>query len=231
LTFEKKRDIMWPELEIANMGIASLQSSLGGTAAKGIQITKLQNMHMEIIRLAVAGMRQCDIAEELGITPVCVNYTLKSPIAQLRIAELRAARDREAVDFSARLKNGAGRAIDLLDSVMDGELSEQASLGLRTKAATEILDRAGYAKVTKSINMNLDGKLTENDIQDLTNNALEIAKSRGMVAEVLEGQVSDSPPQISVSPADSDADPRRDYVDQTDKHQSCPSSFPFEASE
>jgi hypothetical protein len=138
-------------------------------------------MHMEIIRLSVSGMRQCDIADELGITPATVNCTLNSPISQARIAELRAARDKEAVDFSARLKEGAGRAIELLDSVMDGELSGTASIALRSKVATEILDRAGYGKVSRNVNLNLDGKLNQDDIEKLTDNALNIAESKGMI--------------------------------------------------
>ena len=46
------------------------------------QVEQMWDIHHEVVRLALIGMKSVDIADHLGITPVMVSYTLRSPIVQ-----------------------------------------------------------------------------------------------------------------------------------------------------
>ena len=82
------------------------------------QISHTWEIHNEIIRLTAVGMRQVDIAAQLGVTAAMVSYTLNSDIARARLAELRGMRDAEAVDvISNRDPANPGRELQVGSSL------------------------------------------------------------------------------------------------------------------
>ena len=55
-------------------------------------LKEVQDSHREIARLLVMGLNNKDIAEELGVTPEMVSYTINSPVVMREIENMRAAR-------------------------------------------------------------------------------------------------------------------------------------------
>jgi hypothetical protein len=131
------------------------------------------DVHHEICRLAVRGLSQVQIAEEVGVTLPVVGYTLNSPLGQQKLELLRLQRDLDATSINSRLHSAANRGMDLLESIIE-DRDKSATVGLKTKVALELLDRAGYGKIQRTVNMNLEGKLSESDIDELTQRALQV---------------------------------------------------------
>ena len=142
------------------------------THCKRYAISYMWDIHHEIIRLAATGMRPNEIAETLNCSTVMVTYTLNSPIAAAKLAVLRQDRDTAVVSIVDRLKNSASEAAKYLESVAEGRIPE-AHPALRVKACTEILDRAGYSKVQRNVSLNLDGKLTDDEISNIVTRATQ----------------------------------------------------------
>jgi hypothetical protein len=117
-------------------------------------------------------MSMTEIAETLGVSKQVINYTLNSPMGKSKLELLQIQRDLDATSMSSRIKQGADVSLNLLNRIVNGE-EEGTSIALRSKVACTLLDRAGYGAITKSVNVAFDGKLTEQDIESLTNRALK----------------------------------------------------------
>jgi len=116
---------------------------LEGTHRK-YQITQLWDVHHEIVRLALLGMKHVEIASTLGINPVTVSYTLRSPIVHRQLEQMRSVRDFGAIDIAKEIAALAPAAVKVLEELLDNELPN-----IKLKAAENILDRAGYAAVQR----------------------------------------------------------------------------------
>ena len=136
---------------------------------KTFTVENIWNSHREIMRLALTGMKQADIARELGVSEVMVSYTLNSPVVKRQLDVMQAARDIDAVDVSKRIQEVAPRALEVLE-----ELLEDANDAIRFKTATDLLDRAGHAAVktlrTQSFSVHLD----KDDLEEIKQRAREI---------------------------------------------------------
>lgn len=108
------------------------------------QVEQLWDIHHEIVRLALTGMKHVEIAEFLGVSPVTVSYTLRSPIVMRQLEQMRAVRDLGAIDVAKEIAALAPRAVQVL-----GELLECEAANIRKGAADSLLDRAGYAAVQR----------------------------------------------------------------------------------
>ena len=53
------------------------------------QVTQMWDVHHEIVRLALLGMKHIEIASTLGVNPVTVSYTLRSPIVHRQLEQMR----------------------------------------------------------------------------------------------------------------------------------------------
>ena len=137
---------------------------------KRYKISHMWEIHHEIVRLAVTGMRPKEIADTLGCTEAMVTYTLNSPLAQAKLEVLRLRRDQQAIDLSERIQEAAAGAFEYLQDVAFGQ-EKNAAPALRARVCCEILDRAGYSKVQKSIAYNFDKKLTDEDIAAIVERA------------------------------------------------------------
>ena len=113
-------------------------------AERKYTIGQMWDIHREVMRLAVQGMKQTEIAYELGVTEAMVSYTLNSPIVKRQLDLMRAARDSEAIDVGKRISELAQRAVNVV-----GELLDESLPNIRLSAAKDLLDRAGYTPVKK----------------------------------------------------------------------------------
>ena len=136
---------------------------------KQYQVEQMWELHHEVCRLALIGMKQVDIATHLGVSPVMVSYTLRSPIVQRQLNQLKAVRDIDAIDVAKEIQALAPRAVRVLDELMDSELPN-----IKLKAATDILDRAGHAAVRTLRTENLHAHFTADEISDIKKRAREV---------------------------------------------------------
>lgn len=136
---------------------------------KTFTVENIWNSHREIMRLALTGMKQADIARELGVSEVMVSYTLNSPVVKRQLDVMQAARDIDAVDVSKRIQEVAPRALEVLE-----ELLEDANDAIRFKTATDLLDRAGHAAVKTLRTQSLSVHLDKDDLEEIKQRAREI---------------------------------------------------------
>ena len=136
---------------------------------KSYQIEQMWELHHEVCRLALIGMKQVDIANHLSVSPVMVSYTLRSPIVQRQLNQLKAVRDLDAIDVSKEIQELAPRAVKVLEELMDNELPN-----IKLKAATDILDRAGHAAVRTLRTENIHAHFTADEITDIKKRAREV---------------------------------------------------------
>ena len=136
------------------------------------QVEELWDRHHEVMRLAVLGMKQVEIAKQLGVSEVMVSYTLNSPLVQRQMELLRAARDEKTVDVAKRIKELAAEAVERLADIM-----REGSEGSALKASLGILDRAGHAPIQKV--QGAFAILTPQDLEEVK----ERARLMGALAE------------------------------------------------
>jgi hypothetical protein len=109
----------------------------------------------------LAGWKLVDIAKQMQCTPQNITDTKKQRIFQDELAQRRAIQDSQvsqdlsksvasAEYVNERLSNGAKAAVDKLCGFVDG--SEECSAAISRQSASDILDRAGYPKMTKTEN-------------------------------------------------------------------------------
>jgi len=132
---------------------------------KPYQIEQMWEIHHEIVRLAIMGMKSVDIAKHLSVSPAMVSYVLRSPIVDRQLKTLSMVRDLDAIDISKDIMDLAPRAVQVLDELLDNELPN-----IKLKAAQDILDRAGYSAV-KTIRHSF---LTPAEISEIKKGAKEV---------------------------------------------------------
>jgi hypothetical protein len=149
------------------------------------EVQSLQDRHHEVIRRLLIGQDCPAIAEEMGLSVMAVSGIKNSPLIRQKLDVLQGARDLVAVDVSKRIKDLAPKAVELLESIIEGrDGGEAAPLALRAKVAMDNLDRSGYPRQTHLKTENLHAFLSKDDILEVKQRALE---RRALVNVVNEG--------------------------------------------
>lgn len=136
---------------------------------KVFTVENIWDRHQEIMRLAVQGMKQSDIAATLNVSEMMVSYTLNSPVIKRQMEVMRGARDMDAIDVAKRIHEIAPQALDTLE-----ELLKEGNDAIRFRAATDILDRAGHAAVKTLRTESLSVHLNKDDLEEIKQRAREI---------------------------------------------------------
>lgn len=152
-------------------------------------LTQLRGRHDEILRYHLLGLSNKDISELLNITPQCVCDTLSSPIAQYKLADLRASRDTDTVDVAKEIANLQPRAVELLAKVIAGDPDLSPKLRDRIDAAKDMLDRGGNSKVNK-VSASFTGYVGSVGIEAIKQRARELGLISGTVVEATFQEVS-----------------------------------------
>jgi len=114
------------------------------------QLQKLRGRHHEIIRRHHMGMKNSEIAKELGITVLSVRNALESDLGRECIGELESAADNDAIDIAQEIAQTLPGSIALLRKVMEGdEKLDEVVLRDRINAAKDLLDRGGFGKIQR----------------------------------------------------------------------------------
>jgi len=149
------------------------------------KVNEIWEMHHEVIRLLLIGMKNVDIARKLGITEVQVSNIKNSPVVQDRLSLMKAARDVKAVDISRDIMEVAPKALELLKKVINGDAivdDKKPSVNAMIRTSESLLDRAGFGAVKKVA--------TQNEHVYYTAEEIEALKARAkMNGEVVEAEV------------------------------------------
>ena len=137
-----------------------------------ISITELYSGQRELVRLFSTGLyTKKDLSVMTGYSIPTIDRVLSSPLAQMRLEMLEAAKDAQAVDLSLEINALASVALEVqANLMMDKDTPANVKRGITDK----MLDRAGYTPVNKNINMNMSGVLTDEDLDSIKDRAKEI---------------------------------------------------------
>lgn len=125
------------------------------------QLTSLSPRHLRMMDYILAGWQYTEIAKVMNCTTQNIYITKKQRIFQDELAQRRAILDDKVQDglsnsvsnseyINKTLSDGARKAAEKLCSFVDG--TEECSPSIARQSASDILDRAGYPKVTKTEN-------------------------------------------------------------------------------
>jgi predicted transcriptional regulator len=108
---------------------------------------KLRNVHREILRLAITGLRNDQIAAELGCGKQTVSNILNSEVAQYALRNLHEMRDRDAVEIGDRIESASKLAMTVIEETLNG--SRPVENKELAKVAFHTLGLAGYTPTKK----------------------------------------------------------------------------------
>ena len=143
-------------------------------------VGELTELHHEICRLLLFGMKNVDIARKLNCTPQTVSNVRNSPIVKHRLRELSDRRDKVAVDFAAQIRQRTEKAFEIIDEALYDE-TEEVPLMIRLKEANNLLDRAEKVEGIGQKNLHIHAHLTAEDIENLKKRALEVGLANGTI--------------------------------------------------
>lgn len=116
---------------------ASLDHAFHGDYEPKVLIQKENHKHRVILDLALTGMKQIDIARQLGLTEVMVSYTLNQPWAREYMIE-KSNNNTGLAKIRRMLEEQAPIALEQVISMSNDETIKKE---LQFKANVEILDR------------------------------------------------------------------------------------------
>lgn len=151
-------------------------------ARKTFEVSKMWELHHEIMRRIFLGQKNVHIANALGVTEATVSYTRNSKIVQDKLAIMKGARDAETVDLSKKIREIAPRALKLVEEAIDGKM-EGIPPGRRLREANTMLDRAGYGAVKTFRGEHLVAHFTGEEIEEIKQRAREAGAESGVVVE------------------------------------------------
>ena len=135
-------------------------------------IKRLWGQQKEILRLVASGLyKNKDIADIVGVTPQTVSNIINSALGKQTLEILNGAADSEMVDLMVKIRALAPIALTVQEDIL---LDEDTPKRLKTDIANKVLDRAGYAPISKNMNLNLNAGLKREDIEAIKKRAKEL---------------------------------------------------------
>lgn len=148
----------------------------------GSPVSHLWEVHKEIARLQVSGMRPVEISRRLGYTQSWLSTIMCSPVYVRYLATLSDRADNNAIDIKKRIQEGAETGVMELLRVLkgDGEYKGTVSTALKVKVAQDFLDREGHGKITKVEQTSTLTVLNADRIEELKQNRLRLLANLAM---------------------------------------------------
>lgn len=143
------------DLEIVG-AVRDLRPDDETAAARPRELTRLRDSHHQVARLIAAGLRTEEVSRISGYSPSRLAWLQnQDPAFKELVAFYRLDREETQMNVEARL---LGVALDAVQTFHERMLDEPETISPATvlEAAKVLLDRAGYAPVTKSVNKNLN---------------------------------------------------------------------------
>lgn len=109
-------------------------------------VNEMWDLHHEIARMLLVGVKNTVIAERLGCSPQTVSNVRNSPVVKEKLAIMQGARDANSVDVAKEIQKLAPKAIEFHRTILEaGKDNVEVTNGQRFKSAESILNRAGFA--------------------------------------------------------------------------------------
>lgn len=124
---------------------------------------KLNQRHMLVYQLHSCGYTNNEIADIIGYTKAWVSSILNDPRAEEYIQEFATRVAEKVEDVGVKLRLVAPEALDTVVNVMRTSENERVV----SANAFGLLDRAGYGKIDRSVNLN--AQLSEKQTERLAN--------------------------------------------------------------
>ena len=152
---------------------------------KNYNIKMLWQKSHEILGLALSGMSQNDISNELGITKDCVSKTVNSELGQKKLAAMREERDGDFINVSKRIAELAEKAVETYEEIFD---SDTISYNLKKATAdTVLMDIGGHRAATKIDSRNVSLTASVEELEEFKRLGHKAAKEAGFLIELPEG--------------------------------------------
>lgn len=126
-------------------------------------LTHLWERHKEIIRRLIAGDRQKDIADDLGMSYSRMSIICNSPAFRNELERKSLGADSNALDVQDRVTALSIDAMSVLEDVLQN--GENIPKKLQVEVAKDIMDRAGHGAVKKTAT--LTATLGADDIAEM----------------------------------------------------------------
>lgn len=144
---------------------------------------QVSSRHQTILRLKHLGLRDEDIADEVGINASQVRLLIRSELGKAELRRLQQTAEDEAVDGHLEIQRYVKKCIEVIGEMVENE-NNHISPSLRFKAAQDMLDRAGYNKVTKFEGAVAHGYVNQKGVEVLRQRAIEMGYASGNVIDV-----------------------------------------------
>lgn len=148
------------------------------------QMAQMYEKHHEIARMILLGMKNVDIAKELGCSAQLVSNVRNSPVVKEKLALMVAVRDSEAIDLSREIADLAPIALmRVKEAIETGKVfDKEVPVTTLLKEANGVLDRE-LGKATQTINTkNLHAHFTIDDINEIKAKARNLAMINDQMA-------------------------------------------------
>ena len=151
-----------------------------GTGRK-FEIKQLWQRSHEIINLAARGLKNTDIAEIMGVSPWCVSATLNSRLGQLKLSELREARDEEAKKTVEKIRILTNKAINTYNEIFDDKTGAASLKDKKSVADTVLLELSGLRVPTKIQSHSLHTQLSAEELERFRSRGIQAARESGVI--------------------------------------------------
>lgn len=159
---------------------------------KTYDIKQVWQRNHEILRLALLGHKNTEIASMLSISTQTVSNTLNSQLGMEKLATMRAERDADAIKVTEEVQRLFPKALEIYEQILHDE-SGEADLALKKKTADTILmDLGGHRSPTKVQGQFAHAHLTKDDIEELKRRGAAAARAQGMLIETDNSMVSEA---------------------------------------
>lgn len=141
---------------------------------KKYDIQRLWGQQKEILRLVASGLyNNKQIAEIVGVTPQTVSNIINSALGKQTLELLEGAADAETLDLMVKIRSLAPIALAVQEEIL---LGDDTPKRLKNDISNKVLDRAGYAPVAKSMNLNLSAGIKAEDLEAIKKRAAELSE-------------------------------------------------------
>lgn len=127
----------------------------GGEAQRPITAVRtMRAWHHEAARLMSCGLNDTEIAEALDCRVSTLSHLRRSPAFQELLRAYATEADHAAIGIATKLRVNAALALDRIEEVLSETPADKLPLNWLKDIAVPLLDRAGFAPISKSMNVN-----------------------------------------------------------------------------
>ncbi len=144
-------------------------------------VSRSEQRRLEIMRRVALGEKNVHIAKDMGLTQSTVSIHKCKPESREDLKNIQAAAIVGTVDLITTINNNAPAAYEVLMDMMHDVNTPETE---RAKIALDNLDRAGLSAPKKILTANISGRLTNDDIAKIKQNAANAGTLAGSVREI-----------------------------------------------